>query len=119
MARPVSILSLFSGIGLFDLGVLAALEERGFDAKIAAQVEIDPFCRKVLERHYPHAYRKVTDVRDVDETNTPWCNLIIGGFPCTDVSAAGRQQGLSGEHSGHLVGAMARRARLPPLRGSG
>src|SRR5512147_2733122 len=98
--RGVSVLSLFSGIGLFDLGVLAALEEAGLAPCLAAQVEIDPFCRRVLAKHWPSVYREVTDVRDVDRENTPWADLIIGGFPCTDVSAAGRGAGLSGAHSG-------------------
>lgn len=96
----VSVLSLFSGIGLFDLGVLAALEEAGIDAHLTAQVEIDPFCRQVLARHYPNVSREVTDVRDVYPGSVPWSDFIIGGFPCTDVSSAGRQAGLSGEHSG-------------------
>ena len=97
--RSVSVLSLFSGIGLFDLGVLAALEEAGLSPHLAAQVEIDPFCRRVLAKHWPSAYREVTDVRDVERENAPWADLIIGGFPCTDVSAAGEQIGLSGPHS--------------------
>lgn len=93
-------MSLFSGIGLFDLGVLAALEEAGLSPHLAAQMEIDPFCRRVLAKHWPSAYREVTDVRDVERENTPWADLIIGGFPCTDVSAAGEQIGLSGQASG-------------------
>lgn len=96
----VSVLSLFSGIGLFDLGVLAALEEAGLNPRLAAQVEIDPFCRRVLEKHWPTVYRDVEDVRDVERENTPWADLIIGGFPCTDLSAAGEQIGLSGPRSG-------------------
>ena len=50
--------SLFSGIGGFDLG----LERAGFE--IRWQVEIDPFCTKVLERHWPHV-RRYQDVRSV------------------------------------------------------
>src|SRR5262252_10650335 len=50
--------SLFSGIGGFDLG----FERAGFE--IAFQIEIDPFCRRVLATHWPHVQR-FEDVRTV------------------------------------------------------
>lgn len=95
--------SLFSGIGGFDLG----FERAGFDIKW--QVEIDPFCRKVLEKHWP-AVRRYEDVRTVGamyETEgdglTKWAlegvDVICGGFPCQDISFAGYGDGLSGERS--------------------
>lgn len=95
----MKIISLFSGIGLFDLGVLAGLEEAGHEARIAAQVELDPFCR-ALARHYPDSDRSVTDVRSAGALSLPRVDLIIGGFPCQDVSGAGRGEGLSGARSG-------------------
>jgi DNA (cytosine-5)-methyltransferase 1 len=96
----IDIISLFAGIGLFDLGVIAALEEVGLGARVVAQVEIDQFCRAVLERHYPDADRSITDVRTAKSSNLPRADLIIGGFPCQDVSGAGKGAGLSGERSG-------------------
>ena len=87
--------SLFAGIGGMDLG----LERAGMCC--VWQVEIDPFCRRVLEKHWPDA-RRWDDVRtfppgDPDDWR---CDLIAGGFPCQNVSNAGRRSGISGERSG-------------------
>jgi DNA (cytosine-5)-methyltransferase 1 len=84
--------SLFAGIGGFDLG----FERAGFEIKW--QVEIDPFCRKVLEKHWPHV-RRYEDVRTVgDELER--VDVICGGFPCQDISLAGKRVGIDGERSG-------------------
>lgn len=85
--------SLFSGIGGIDLG----LERAGMQC--AWQVEIDPFCRSVLERHWPRTQR-FEDVRQVNEGNLQKVDLIAGGFPCQDVSSAGWGVGIEGERSG-------------------
>lgn len=87
-------LSLFSGIGLHDLG----LERAGWE--IAGQVEIDPWCRAVLAKHWP-ATPKWEDVRDVTASALGFApDLVTGGFPCTNTSTAGRGVGLlRGEHS--------------------
>jgi DNA (cytosine-5)-methyltransferase 1 len=89
----MNFLSLFSGIGGLDLG----LERAGM--RCVSQVEIDPFCRKVLAKHWPHVPR-FEDVRMFD----PDCineriDLIAGGFPCQDVSTAGTMRGFSGQRS--------------------
>lgn len=75
--------SLFAGIGGFDLG----LERAGMEC--AWQVEIDPFCRKVLTKHWPDV-PKYEDVRDVGAHNLAPVDLICGGFPCPVVSQAAR-----------------------------
>lgn len=85
-------ISLFAGIGGLDLG----LERAGMEC--VAQVEIDDFCQKVLQKHWPDV-PKYKDVRDVGKHNLPTANLICGGFPCQDVSLAGKQLGLNGERS--------------------
>ena len=82
----MNVLSLFSGIGGLDLG----LERAGMT--IAGQVEIDPWCRKVLAKHWPEVPRH-DDVR----TCVQWWgdrrapDVVAGGAPCQPVSVAGPQ----------------------------
>lgn len=73
--------SLFTGIGGLDLG----LERAGM--RCAWQCEINPFCVRVLERHWPDVQR-FGDVRRVQRF--PAVDLIAGGFPCQPVSLAGK-----------------------------
>jgi DNA (cytosine-5)-methyltransferase 1 len=91
------VLDLFSGIGGFSLG----LERAGFTT--VAFCEIEPFCRAVLKKHWPHvpcyedvrtltAHRLRADGISVD--------VICGGFPCQDISVAGRRAGMEGTRSG-------------------
>jgi len=83
--------SLFAGIGGFDLG----FERAGFDIKW--QVEIDPFCQRVLAQHWPDVPR-YGDVRTIERL--PRVDVVVGGFPCQDISFAGNGAGLAGERSG-------------------
>ena len=83
-------ISLFSGIGGFDLG----FERAGIETVL--QVEQDKHCLAVLERHWPNV-RRLTDVRDVgdwvlDELGP--IDVIHGGPPCQPVSVAGQQRGI-------------------------
>lgn len=92
------VLSLFAGIGGFDLGL-----ERTGGFKTVAFCEIDPFCRRVLAKHWPgvpcyHDVRELTGARLKADGIDPDC--IVGGFPCQDVSNAGKGAGLAGERSG-------------------
>jgi DNA (cytosine-5)-methyltransferase 1 len=86
--------SLFTGIAGLDVGVLAAFVEAGIPARVAWQCEIDPFCARVLAKHFPH----VTRFSDVATVNRPpTVDVLVGGFMCTDVSAAGKGAGLGEE----------------------
>ena len=85
-------ISLFAGIDGLDLG----LERAGMEC--VAQVEIDDFCQKVLTKHWANV-PKYKDVRDVGKHNLPTAELICGGFPCQDVSLAGKRKGLEGKRS--------------------
>ena len=85
--------SLFAGIGGFDLG----LERAGFTIKW--QVEIDEYCNRVLAKHWPHI-PKYGDIRSIDWSNVEPVDVLCGGFPCQDISLAGKRQGIEGERSG-------------------
>ena len=87
----MKVVSLFAGVGGFDLG----FERAGFET--VAQVEIDPKCREVLARHFPKAQR-FNDVREFKYTDP--IDVVCGGFPCQDLSVAGKRKGLAGERSG-------------------
>jgi DNA (cytosine-5)-methyltransferase 1 len=86
-------ISLFAGIGGMDLG----LERTGL--RCIAQVEIDDYATRVLERRWPDVPRW-RDVRDCGAHNLPSADVICGGFPCQDISEAGKGAGLAGERSG-------------------
>jgi DNA (cytosine-5)-methyltransferase 1 len=127
----MNVLDLFSGIGGFSLG----LERAGM--RTVAFCECDPFCQRVLRKHWPDVpiyddVRTLTAARlmaDADERRReskrqqeyskqqsalrhqsdgcdqgrsgPWpIDLIAGGFPCQDISVAGKGAGLAGERSG-------------------
>ena len=86
-------ISLFSGVGGFELG----FERTGIETVL--QAERDPWCLTVLERQWPGTER-VTDVRDVGAGGAGACvDLVYGGFPCQDLSVAGKRAGLGGERS--------------------
>lgn len=90
--------SLFAGVGGFDLG----FEKAGMEC--VGQVEIDKHARGVLDRRWP-------DVPKHDDVTTAigWADerglvgnvdLVCGGFPCQDVSVAGKRAGLAGQRTG-------------------
>lgn len=86
-----SVLDLFSGIGGFSLGL-----ERTGGFRTVAFCEIDPFARRVLAKHWPG----VPILEDVATADFPAADVVVGGFPCQDISRAGNRAGLSGERSG-------------------
>jgi DNA (cytosine-5)-methyltransferase 1 len=91
----VKYISLFSGIGGFDI----ALGRAGFVCDTVC--ENDKQAQYVLRRRFPEA-RLIDDVRKVGKESheRKSINLICGGFPCQDVSIAGERAGLAGERSG-------------------
>lgn len=85
--------SLFAGIGGIDLG----LERSGMVC--AFQVEINDFCQKVLSKHWPKVLR-FADIRELSGADLPRVDVLAGGFPCQDLSSAGKKAGIDGEKSG-------------------
>ena len=93
MQHPLTVGSLFAGIGGLDLG----LERAGMECKW--QVEINEYSQRVLAKHWPDV-RRWDDVRTWPQPDTDRVDVICGGFPCQDISVAGRGAGLAGERSG-------------------
>jgi len=97
----ITVGSLFAGIGGIELG----LEWTG-GFKTVWQVENDPYAIRVLQQHWPEV-RRWKDVRTFPSEQrktggscSDWCcDLICGGFPCQDISYAGKGAGLGGERS--------------------
>src|SRR5690554_5265326 len=82
--------SLFSGIGGLDLG----FERAGFTIKWMC--EKDEYARRVLRKHWA----EVPLYDDIEELkNPPYVDVITGGFPCQDISLAGKGAGLDGDRS--------------------
>jgi DNA (cytosine-5)-methyltransferase 1 len=85
--------SLFSGIGGFDAGFDAA------GMSCAWQVEKDKAALGLLTRRWPNVI-KYSDVKEIRDGQLAAVDVICGGFPCQDLSVAGRRAGLAGERSG-------------------
>lgn len=93
------VLDLFSGIGGFSLG----LEKTG-GFRTVAFCEIEAYPRRVLARHWP-GVPIYDDVRSLSSQHLTAdgvgpVDVICGGFPCQDISLAGRGAGIDGERSG-------------------
>jgi DNA (cytosine-5)-methyltransferase 1 len=95
----VKVLDLFSGIGGFSLG----LERAGMET--VAFCEFDKHARKVLNKHWPNVpvyedVRELTNER-LKSDGITGIDVITGGFPCQDISVAGKQAGIGeGTRSG-------------------
>jgi site-specific DNA-cytosine methylase len=86
--------SLFAGIGGFELGFERA------EIRTVWQVEIDEWCQKILAKHFPEAQR-FGDIRSVGAHCLAPVDIISAGFPCSDISPAGRRRGIAeGTQSG-------------------
>ena len=92
--NKLRVLDLFSGIGGFSLGL-----DRAGGFETVAFCEIEPFPRKVLAKHWL-GVPIYEDVTAADFETVGPVDLVTGGFPCQDISFAGKGAGLAGERSG-------------------
>lgn len=99
MHADAPILSLFGGIGGFERG----LSKAGFTGPIHTYENWDP-ARSVLAKRFPNAALHA-DVLDLPD-DLHDAHLVVAGFPCTDLSQAGRQAGLEGSASGLILGVL-------------
>lgn len=90
-------LDLFSGIGGFSLGLEATKQ-----FKTISFCEIDPFCRKVLAKHWPDVpcFEDITKLGREELDGLGKVDVICGGFPCQDISCAGKGAGIHADRSG-------------------
>lgn len=90
----LSVGSLFSGIGGIELG----FERTGkFETKWF--VECEPFAQAVLRKHWP-SVPIYGDIRQINFKELEPVDVLTGGFPCQDISNAGKRKGITGERSG-------------------
>lgn len=85
--------SFFSGIAGFELAMDAAGHERVFSC------EIDPRCRKIFNERFGHE-PEGEDIRSLKAGDIPEAELWCAGFPCQDLSVAGRRGGITADRSG-------------------
>ena len=92
----LNVLDIFSGIGGFSIGLEAA------SMQTVAFCEINPFCRKILTRHWQSIpiFSDITTINKEDLKMLPRIDVIAGGFPCQDISVAGKQKGITAKRSG-------------------
>ena len=96
MTKSLSVFDIFSGIGGFSIG----LEKAGMQT--VAFCEKDSFCQKILKKHWPDVpvFSDISKVYKDDLKTLGPIDIIAGGFPCQDISCAGKQTGINGTRSG-------------------
>ncbi len=106
MIETLKILDTFAGIGGFSYAAHELVG--GFET--TQFVEIDPFCQKVLKKHFPNV-----PCHDDIKTFTAYpgqYDVITGGFPCQDISVAGRREGITDQSRSGLFYELIRVIRL-------
>ena len=91
----VRYLSLFSGVGGFELGLASAGGKLGIDFQCAGYAEIDKWALKTYDRHFSH--RAFGDVTTIKPATLPGIDLLVAGFPCQPFSTAGGRLGFADE----------------------
>ena len=90
-SKPIRLLSLFSGIGAFE----KALDRENIPYELANFCEIDKFAVKsYCAVHGVSEDKNLGDISKVNTADVPSCDVLTFGFPCTDVSIAGKQMGI-------------------------
>lgn len=92
MKRELTHGSLFSGVEGFGLGAALA------GIKTEWSCEFEKYQTKVIKKNFGDGHTVYGDIRTLE--NPPFVNIISGGFPCQDISAAGKGAGIKGSRSG-------------------
>ena len=108
--KMITIGSLFSGIGCFELGLLRGIP----NSKVIWQCEKDVFCQSILKKHWPNT-KIYTDITKMDTKKVIRPDIMCAGFPCQDLSISGLQRGIyEGKKSSLYWYAFALFSRLRP-----
>jgi len=86
----IKIGSLFAGIGGFELGIERAIP----NSSTIWQVEQNKFCQRILKKHWPNA-TIYNDVKHINKNNVEPVDILLGGFPCQDISICGKRKGIN------------------------
>lgn len=89
--RPKRMVSLFAGIGGFELAF------KSIGVSTTMMCEIDPIAQHILQTNFPES-QLVSDICELDKLPR-WTNVLCAGFPCQDISTIGAKKGLSGTRS--------------------
>lgn len=95
LSPTVRYLSLFSGIGGFELGLEAAGRQLDVDFECVGYAEIDKWSKGIYDKHFTH--RALGDVTQIEPASLPEFDLLVAGFPCQPFSSAGDRQGFDDE----------------------
>jgi DNA (cytosine-5)-methyltransferase 1 len=90
----IRVASLFSGIGGFEKGI----QQADPTAEIVFASEIDKYARQIYKKNF--GVEPYGDITELDAADVPEHDILVGGFPCQDVSVAGKREGLCGARSG-------------------
>lgn len=90
----MKLLDLFSGIGGFSLAFKRVFPE----GEIIGHSEIDKYANIIYEKHFP-GVKQYGDIRTISERDLPKFNIVSFGFPCQDLSIAGKRTGFDGRRS--------------------
>ncbi len=83
--------SLFSGVGGIDLAFTKAGHE------IVWANDIDKYACMTYRHNFPNTFLTECDIRTVDKSSIPDCDIVVAGFPCQPFSVCGKQKGFSDE----------------------
>lgn len=104
----IKYVSLFSGIGGFELGIQRASISSGIDSECVFSSEIDKHAQRIYKKNFgvmPHG-----DITQINARDVPDHDILVGGFPCQSFSIAGKQRGID-DTRGTLFFEIARIAR--------
>jgi DNA (cytosine-5)-methyltransferase 1 len=90
----IKIGSCFAGIGGFELGLERAIP----NSCTIWQIEQNKYCQSILKKHWPNN-KIYGDIRTINTAELEPVDIICGGFPCQDISTAGKMEGIHGKRS--------------------